>query len=139
MVSYLFCPGHGGGVRWKKGDEKYEVSDHPMYTCSLEGCKSAWGTSDDIFNHCIKPKHHKNFFKKLNPDDTRIAGLSSADILVKAAEYEEEQGGSEERDYEVINIVRDYEKYVELRDRPDEEGLTGDGGDILQLQHGAAG
>ena len=80
MVSYLFCPGHGGGVRWKKGDEKYEVSDHPMYTCSLEGCKSAWGTSDDIFNHCIKPKHHKNFFKKLNPDDTRIAGLSSADV-----------------------------------------------------------
>ena len=57
-----------------------KVSDHPMYTCSLEGCKSAWGTSDDIFNHCIKPKHHKNFFKKLNPDDTRIAGLSSADV-----------------------------------------------------------
>merc|ERR1719186_569682 len=22
-------------------------SDHPMYTCRLEGCKSAWGTSDD--------------------------------------------------------------------------------------------
>ena len=43
-----------------------------------------------------------------------------SDILVKAAEYDEDQGGSEERDYQVINIVRDYEKYVELRDRPDD-------------------
>jgi len=95
-------------------------SDHPMYTCSLEGCKSAWGTSDDIFNHCIKPKHHKNFFKKQNPEDSRIAGLSSADILMKAAEYEEEHGGSEERDYTVIRVVRNYEEYIELRDRPDD-------------------
>jgi len=95
-------------------------ADHPMYTCSLEGCKSAWGTSDDIFNHCIRTKHHKNFFKKLNPEDNRIAGLTNADILKEAAEYEDEQGGSEKRDYEVINIVRDYEKYVELRDRPDD-------------------
>jgi len=95
-------------------------SDHPMYTCRLEGCKSAWGTSDDIFNHVIKAKHHKNLFKKLNPEDTRIAGLSSADILVKAAEYEEEQGGSEERDYGVIETVSDYEKYMELRERPDD-------------------
>jgi len=96
------------------------ASDHPMYTCSLQGCKSAWGTSDDIFNHCIKPKHHKNFFKKQNPEDGRIAGLSSADILTKAAEYEEEHGGSEERDYTVIGVVRDYDKYIELRDRPDD-------------------
>ena len=22
-----------------------------MYTCKLEGCKSAWGNSDDMFNH----------------------------------------------------------------------------------------
>ena len=96
------------------------ASDHPMYTCSLPGCKSAWGTSDDIFNHCIKPKHHKNFFKKRNPEDRRIAGLSNADILIKAAEYEEEHGGSEERDYTVIGVVRDYNKYIELRDRPDD-------------------
>ena len=46
--------------------------------------------------------------------------MSSADILKEAAEYEDELGGSEERDYEVINILRDYEKYVELRDRPDD-------------------
>lgn len=97
-----------------------KASDHPLYTCRLEGCKSAWGTSDDIYNHCIKPKHHKNFFKKLNPEDNRIAGLSSADILQKAAEYEEEQGGSDERDYGVIREYKDYDKYIELRDRPDD-------------------
>ena len=57
--------------------------DHRMYTCSLEGCKSAWGTSDDIYNHVIKPKHHKNFFRKMNPDDPRVAGMTSADILAK--------------------------------------------------------
>eukprot|EP00092_Neocalanus_flemingeri_P020470 GFUD01022175.1.p1 GENE.GFUD01022175.1~~GFUD01022175.1.p1 ORF type:complete len:818 (+),score=242.63 GFUD01022175.1:73-2454(+) len=93
-------------------------SDHPMYTCRLEGCKSAWGTSDDMFNHVTKSKHHKCFFRKLNPKNSRIDGLSRADILQMAAEYEEEQGGSEERDYEVIISEMDYEKYMELRDRP---------------------
>ena len=57
--------------------------DHRMYTCKLEGCKSAWGTSDDIFNHVKRPKHHKNFFRKMNPDDARVAGMTSADILTK--------------------------------------------------------
>ena len=57
--------------------------DHRMYTCKLEGCKSAWGTSDDIYNHVIRPKHHKNFFRKMNPDDPRVAGMTSADILTK--------------------------------------------------------
>ena len=54
-----------------------------MYTCSLQGCKSAWGTSDDIFHHVTKPKHFKNFFRRLNPDDARVAGLSGADILAE--------------------------------------------------------
>ena len=36
--------------------------DHPMYTCSLRGCKSAWGTSDDMFNHVKNSKHQQNFF-----------------------------------------------------------------------------
>jgi len=94
--------------------------DHPMYTCSLEGCKSAWGTSDDIYNHVKNNKHQKNFFKKLNPDDGRIMGMSKDQLLIKAAEYEEEEGGSDERDYTVIIKNNDYEKYMELRDRPDD-------------------
>ena len=67
-----------------------------------------------FFNHCIKPKHHKCFFKNLNPEDSRIAGLSNADIVIKAAEYEDEYGGSEERDYKVIALVDDYEQYIEM-------------------------
>ena len=61
--------------------------DHRMYTCKLEGCKSAWGTSDDIFNHVIRPKHHKNFFRKMNPDDPRVAGMTSADILTEVTPF----------------------------------------------------
>ena len=38
-------------------------NDHRMYTCKLAGCKSAWGTSDDIYNHVKNHKHQKNFFK----------------------------------------------------------------------------
>ena len=34
-----------------------------LYTCTLPGCKSTWGTSDDLFNHVIKPKHQKVWFK----------------------------------------------------------------------------
>eukprot|EP00092_Neocalanus_flemingeri_P023690 GFUD01025693.1.p1 GENE.GFUD01025693.1~~GFUD01025693.1.p1 ORF type:complete len:333 (+),score=92.74 GFUD01025693.1:68-1000(+) len=92
-------------------------SDHPMYTCRLEGCKSAWGTSDDMQNHVKKTKHHRCFFRKMFPADSRLGGLTCADILKMAAEYEEGQGGSEERDYEVILLVRDYQKYMKLRDR----------------------
>jgi hypothetical protein len=97
-----------------------ERKAHPMYTCKLEGCKSAWGTSDDIYNHVIRPKHHKNFFRKLNPDDARVAGMTGADILTKAAEFEQEQYPDGERDYNVIVKVEDYAPYRELRDRPDD-------------------
>jgi len=93
---------------------------HRMYTCSLTGCKSAWGTSDDMYNHTIKPKHHRNYFKQCYPDDSRIAGLSNADILSKATEEEEKRGGYEERDYGVIVVKMDYALYKELRDRPDD-------------------
>ena len=50
----------------KKGDEKYDEDFLQQYIGKFLDQKSAWGTSDEIFNHCIK-----NFFKKLNPDDTR--------------------------------------------------------------------
>eukprot|EP00092_Neocalanus_flemingeri_P091365 GFUD01115827.1.p1 GENE.GFUD01115827.1~~GFUD01115827.1.p1 ORF type:complete len:274 (+),score=81.53 GFUD01115827.1:58-879(+) len=92
-------------------------SDHPLYTCRLEGCKSAWGTSHDMQNHVKKTKHHRCFFRKMFPADSRLGGLTSADILKMAAEYEEEEGGSEVRDYEVILLVCEYQKYMELRDR----------------------
>ena len=33
---------------------------------------------------------------------------------------EEESGGPDKRDYDDISVVKDYDKYVELRDRPDD-------------------
>jgi len=94
------------------------LREPPMYSCKLAGCKSAWGTSDDMFNHVIKTKHQKNFFKLQNPDDFRIAGLSNNDILIKASEYEEELGGMDSRDYHAIVQVRDLNKYLEIKNRP---------------------
>ena len=60
---------------------------HPMYTCSLEGCKSSWGTSDDMFHHVIKDKHQKNFFKKMYPEDHRVAQLSKDQVLAEVGAY----------------------------------------------------
>ena len=60
---------------------------HPMYTCSLEGCKSSWGTSDDMFHHVIKNKHQKNFFKKMYPEDHRVAQLSKDQVLAEVGAY----------------------------------------------------
>ena len=60
-----------------------EMTAHPMYTCTLEGCKSAWGTSDDMFHHVTKDKHQKNFFKKLYPGDQRVAQLSKDKVLTE--------------------------------------------------------
>lgn len=91
--------------------------DHPMYSCTLPGCKSAWGTSDDIFNHVKNHKHQKNFFRKLHPEDDRILGMTKDELLRKAAEYEDEAGGADEREYGVIVRVDDYDRYMELRDR----------------------
>lgn len=92
-------------------------SDHPLYTCSLEGCKAAWGTSDDIFNHCIQTKHLRNFFKKLNPKDSRIIGLNRAEILAMAVQYENEYEGVYRGDSDAVRLVSKFEPYVELRNR----------------------
>jgi len=56
----------------------------------------------------------------MHPEDARIAGLSNANILEKATELHEEEGGSDNMDYGVIQVVKDFEKWKELRDRPDD-------------------
>ena len=93
---------------------------HPLYTCHLKGCKSAWGTSDDMFHHLLKDKHQRNYLKILDPEDAGdIAGSTKDVILQKAIQHEEERGGPEERDYEAIRVERNEEKYIQLRDRPE--------------------
>lgn len=94
------------------------ISDPRQYDCRLEGCKSAWGTSDDIFHHVTGDKHCRNFLIKLNPKDRHIVSMTRADVLKKAAEWEEVNVSEGERDYRVILRVEDYEKYCQLKNRP---------------------
>ena len=82
--------------------------DHPLYTCSLQGCNSAWGNSDEMFHHVSNYKHQKNFFKNQNPDDDRINLFTRDKVLYMAMTYEEEEGGPDVRDYSLIKNVRDY-------------------------------
>jgi len=94
------------------------ISDPRQYSCRLEGCKSAWGTSTDMFHHVTGVKHSRNFLIKLNPDDPRTVSMTRADVLKKAAEWEEMNVSEGERDYQVILRVENYEKYCQLKNRP---------------------
>ena len=58
--------------------------DHPMYLCSLEGCKAAWGTSFQMFHHVLKVNHQRNFLKSIYPEDIKIETLRKPDVLLKA-------------------------------------------------------
>ena len=95
-----------------------DARQHPLYTCSLQGCNSAWGTSDDMFHHVTNYKHQKNFLKMQNPNDDRINGFTRDKMLSLALEYEEDEGGPDARDYKLIKIVSDYKMYRKLLDRP---------------------
>ncbi len=44
-------------------------SKHRIYTCGLDGCKSAWGTAEDICNHLKNRKHHKNYMRHRFPQE----------------------------------------------------------------------
>ena len=59
-----------------------EKKYHPMYTCSLDGCKSAWGSSYDMFYHVKNYKHQRNLFKEIDPEFSRI--MSKNLLLDKA-------------------------------------------------------
>ena len=85
-----------------------------MYTCVLEGCSSAWGTSDDICNHLKNHKHQVNFLKKHYPNDERVGGMNKREIMARAYEVQKEH----ERDYNLILVHYDEAKYWELHDRP---------------------
>ena len=56
----------------------------------------------------------------MNPDDLRLNGWTKDTLLIEASKFEDDEGGADERDYGVITQVRDYEDYMELRNRPDD-------------------
>jgi len=105
--------------------EKLE-KDHPMYSCSLEGCKSAWGTSFEIFHHVLNVKHQRNFLKSVNPDDATIGDMLKPDVFLKALQWEEQNFPSGEKDYSKIVQVIDHEQYMEMRERRPWKPLEGE-------------
>ena len=61
-----------------------------MYNCKLEGCKSAWGNSDDMFNHVKKEKHIRNYFRSIFPDDHRVNSQTKNNLIKLAIDFCEE-------------------------------------------------
>jgi ribosomal protein S15P/S13E len=45
-----------------------------MYTCSLEGCKSAWGDAEEMYNHLVgnKMKHNKNYLQNVEGNKKKL-------------------------------------------------------------------
>ncbi len=85
---------------------------HRMYTCDLDGCKSAWGTAEDMTNHVKNAKHQKNYLVHTYPEDVRITGMNSREVMARAEQEEAERnGGPQGRDYELVNQERDEKKY----------------------------
>ena len=61
---------------------KKHPAEHPMYTCSLPGCKSAWGDSDSMVHHLCgnKQKHNKNYIM-YDRKDPRGASLTKNEVM----------------------------------------------------------
>ena len=81
-------------------------NDKPMYTCSLAGCKEAWGTVSDMFSHVRKELHLKNFLIHENPDKYQAA-MPKNMVLLAADEFEAERGGRAFRDKQLTLIKED--------------------------------
>ena len=61
----------------------------PMYTCSLEGCKSAWGSASIMYNHLTsnKNKHNRSYLTKYY----EIPNLTVDQIFNKSCQVFEEK------------------------------------------------
>ena len=90
-----------------------------MYTCSLEGCKGAWGNVNDMLSHVKKERHLKNVLMKENPDKYQAA-MPKNMVLIAAGELEAERGGDDYRSQQLqkIKVIRDDKKYRDLKLRP---------------------
>ncbi len=97
--------------------------DRPhFYTCSLEGCKSAWGDSNDMFHHvCSKTgKHSKNYIVHVLKDVRGLA-LNKAEVLARSIEVDAKlRDEKNRRKYDMIRLVEDEEAYKEISTRPDD-------------------
>ena len=91
-----------------------------MYNCKLEGCKSAWGNSDDMFNHVKKEKHIRNYFRSIFPDDHRVNSQTKNNLIKLAIDFCEEHNMMQaaDRRYDEIITCFDAKEYHEIASRP---------------------
>lgn len=95
----------------------------PLYTCALEGCKSTWGNSDDLFNHLKseKMKHAGNYLRHVvYRNDPRVNSQNRNDLLKYAHEFclTYDVLEAKDREYDTIIHCIDKEDYQKIASRP---------------------
>jgi len=92
----------------------------PFYTCGQDGCKSAWGNSDDMFNHVKGHKHIRNCLRVKYHDDPRVNSQNKNELIKKANEVCLESNTllAPDREYDLITLCSDKQMYKELETRP---------------------
>jgi hypothetical protein len=88
----------------------------PMYTCSLEGCKSAWGSASEMYNHLTsnKNKHNRSYLTKYY----EIPNLTVDQIFNKSLQVFEEKKTENNNRVDVnIKQVSNSKQYKELKNR----------------------
>jgi len=92
------------------------------YTCELEGCKSAWGDSEDMYRHLVGKSmlHNKNYLiSHLKQEHVRHYKKDElTEACVQCDKNERGMKLEKERDYSQIQRHMDYDTYKELVNRP---------------------
>lgn len=89
----------------------------PMYTCSLEVCKSAWGTASEIYNHLTtnKNKHNRRYLEKFYD----IPNLTLDQIFNKSRQVFDEKKAKNNGKFDYhIKQITNVKEYSELKNRP---------------------
>ena len=88
-----------------------------MYTCCLEGCKSAWGSASEMYNHLTssKNKHNRNYLQKFY----EIPNLTVDQIFNKSRQvFDEKKAKNNEKVDFHIKQISNTKDYSELKNRP---------------------
>jgi hypothetical protein len=101
-----------------------------MYTCSLPGCKSAWGDAANMFHHiCGKSaKHARNYLVHVLNEHAALA-MTRNEIWARCKLLDDERRAMGGRARSAGRVCVDQDAYAELRGRPDswseaEAGVT---------------
>jgi hypothetical protein len=90
-----------------------------FYNFSLEGCKSAWGNVDDMYNHLITKRmtHNRNYLKKFHGIGNLTKDIifnKSRELFDREREIDECNGIIEVKLKQIIG----HEEYFKIKNRP---------------------